>query len=118
MDERVEVETAGGEGPVTITTPEGLTEQATPGQGRVSFRSSSPGFYSLESKGWREDIAVSFLAPEESDLLAGVGQERSAASVEALEAPGSGRSYWQILLAAAIALLTLDWTLYHHGKLS
>ena len=118
VGDRVTLAAGDSAAPYKIKSPDGGVKELEPVAGRVSFRPRVPGFYSLERAGAAQDLAVSFLLPDESDLMVGAGQKQKEEGLSMLEEQENARAFWPALILLALAMLAIDWILYHHGRLS
>ena len=86
--------------------------------GSIAFKPQEPGFYTYADGENKLLAPVSFILPEESDLLAGVGKAQTVSAAAVAIDSDPGRKYRTLLLLIAIAILMLDWILFHYGRIN
>ncbi|MFZ5916747.1 MAG: vWA domain-containing protein [Chloroflexota bacterium] len=106
---------------VAVRRPDGSTARLEPEDRRVTFADTAQlGVYQFT---WGEDarasLAVNLFAPAESDIrpagslpLVGAGEGGEAAPQQAR------REWWPSLAWLALALLTVEWLVYHRASLT
>ena len=109
---------AAGQAQVDLQTPDGETLKLPVQEGSFAFRPDRPGFYGYRDGAEARPIPASFLLPDESDLLAGVGQATEPPALAAAASMNPGKTYWSLLILAALLLLLLDWVLLHYGRIT
>ena len=62
-------------------------------------------------------VALNFFDREESSIAPEREGEADRRAMARPELPRTGEVYWRYLLLAALALLILDWGLFHRAKL-
>lgn len=123
---------------VRLTRPDGRTEAVAPEAGRVTLGGAAlgqPGLYRLAFEPAPATLpgaetvlfAVNFFDPRESDVAprADPGLGRAEPSVDGgstagrplAASPPAHREWWRPLALAAVALLVLEWLVYHRSAL-
>jgi len=106
-----------GDGEVVVTGPDGSVGRAVCEGGRVALPGGWPGVYRIMRDGEPYEIALNFFDRAESSVVperSGAAEHRARARPEL---PRASEFYWKYLLLAALALLLLDWGLFHRAKL-
>jgi hypothetical protein len=114
---KVAVATAGTT-QVELTAPDGTAQDLPVQDATFAFRPDAPGFYGFKDGGEERLVPASFLLQGESDLLAGAGQAAPAPTLAAASAGDPGKTFWPMLLIAAVLLLLVDWVLLHDGRIT
>ena len=105
------------DGEVEVICPDGSARRAVCEDGRVALSGGWPGFYRIMQDGEPYEVALNFFDRAESSVVpdrSGAAEHRARARPEL---PRASEFFWRILLLAALALLLLDWGLFHRAKL-
>lgn len=103
-------------GQVLLVAPDGRTVRlsAEPGRGQAVAPLDQLGFYTVEGvSAAAQAIGVNLLSPAESDIRPrasiDLGPQARIAASGSVQAP---RRYWTYLVALAVGLLFIEWTIY------
>jgi hypothetical protein len=105
---------------LAVIRPDGSRLQLAGEQGSAAFADTrQPGVYRVEWQGGEAAFAVNLFAPQESDIRPAAELPLSAAAAgETVEPAGRARrEWWQPLGYAALALLVMEWLVYHRATL-
>jgi hypothetical protein len=105
-----------GEGAVTIASPDGTATRMQAHGGAVEFTATDEdGFYNVTgAAGKSATFAVNLINPAESDIRPQPLQTTSGQKVEESESVATvNREIWPWLASAALAILLLEWWVYH-----
>lgn len=104
-----------GDGTVRINTPAGTTLEMQAKDGAVEFPATdTAGFYTVTAAGKTSTFAVNLANASESDIRAQSLQTPAGTSVqESTSIATVNKEIWQYLAAAALAILLLEWWIYH-----
>lgn len=100
---------------VTVRKPDGKEVNLQPETESVVFRDTDRvGVYEIAGRGFAEKFAVNLLDESESDIRPAdkieiAGQEIASSTIYEV----SNREIWGILVLAALALLAVEWWVYH-----
>jgi len=99
----------------TIETPDGDTLELTTKAGTADFAGTDRlGFYEVQSKGARSTFAVNLLSPTESAVAPLSLQTPSGGNVEETDSVARvNKEIWHWLAIAGIAVLLIEWFVYH-----
>ena len=105
-----------GEGEVRIASPDGTTTRMQAHGGTVEFTATDKdGFYNITgASGKSATFAVNLINPTESDIRPQPLQTTSGQSVEeSVSVATVNKEVWPWLASAALAILVLEWWVYH-----
>ena len=81
------------------------------------FRPLRQGFYERRTRAGEDWVAVNTFSEKESDLRASLSPERRAPARWLHRFPGAAsRPFWQYLALGGLALLVLEWSLFHRRR--
>jgi hypothetical protein len=105
-----------GEGRVTITSPDGSAQSVPVKQNAAEFEhTDEAGFYQVAAGAKKSLFAANLLNSTASDITPRSLQTAAGSNVQEAESVTSvNREIWQWLALAALAVLTLEWWVYHH----
>jgi hypothetical protein len=101
---------------VEVTSPRGARERLSgePGRDVVFGDTDSAGLYTITRKGGSHPIALNLLDPQESSGRVAPELKISTGNVAASSRPPAPvRAYWRWLALLVLAVLLVEWTVYH-----
>nr|CAA9224233.1 hypothetical protein AVDCRST_MAG63-644 [uncultured Armatimonadetes bacterium] len=107
------------QGPLSIRRPDGRTDRlAAPGTPALYDRANVVGVYEAAGKDWKQTFAVSLLNPAESNVTPVAAPTFLIADAADAQKPNAPRvpvrrEVWPWIAAAVLALLTVEWLVYH-----
>ncbi len=104
---------------ITVTSPD-KSSQTLDVKGGTALYSGADrvGIYTAGAKGsaWRKPFAVSLLSKSESDIQPGATlQLQEGKPLVAENSARANRELWGLITLAALALLAIEWWVYHRG---
>lgn len=104
---------------ISVAAPDKSTRVLPVEDGRALYDGAEQtGIYSASAKGnnWTEQFAVSMLSKSESDIQPGDALKMQEGKALAGESNArANRELWAIVIFAALALLAVEWWVYHRG---
>lgn len=104
---------------ISVTAPDKSSRTLPVEEGRALYDGAeNTGIYTARAKGntWTEKFAVSMLSKSESDIQPGNALQMQEGKALAGESNArANRELWALLIFAALALLTVEWWVYHRG---
>ncbi len=104
---------------VNVTAPDKSSRTLPVDDGRALYDGAErTGIYTASAKGsqWTEKFAVSMLSKSESDIQPGdTLQMQEGKTLTGTSNARANRELWALLIFAALALLTVEWWVYHRG---